>query len=290
MIVAARDRAGEGRNHEGGRPRSSRRSARPDILERLSDLAGPEEVGAPMTIVEPLRWRDTSWSCAFGSDGTSVHDRHETRSWAVRSTSETPLVGTAPGDQRRPRHPGARGPRAILPEGLASVGRRAFRPCVGLAAVVHHGPGRDRGRSNGVTWLFDVAHNTAGVLSLARDTVPIGWNCRSPIVVARRRCSATRTGRTDAAGPRWSTLADRVRISPSRRFGSSRNGTWDPHAMARAADEVDALTVVRTGHTRFRTGRVRQGAEARGTVAGTGWCFTVGDALRILDLAPFEVG
>ena len=156
----------------------------------------------------------------------------------------------------------------------------ALRPSLdavrrGLAGVVH--PGRDQIEVlDGRTWLFDVAHNTAGIQSLV-DTVDrldlprplvalVGvlgdkdWRSMLPPLFAR----------TDFA-----VLTQPPSAPPERR--------WDPHAAREAVGGAGSPTVeedfaAALGHAREAAGD--------GTVLVTGSCHTVGSALSLLGREP----
>lgn len=231
----------------------------PEILDLFRSLAA--DAGSPMTTVDP----PPTETVELAFDHTAF--TAETRSWGTLDVW-TPLVGL---------HQATNAALVLeviehLPETLRPS-RDAIR--TGMAAVVHHG--RDEiVVTDGATWLFDVAHNTAGVLSLV-DTVdrlelprPIvalvgvlgdkDWRTMLPALLSRAEAAY---------------LTQPPSAPPERR--------WDPMA---AADEVDALTVVRVVEdfeqavTRART---RAGA---GTVVVTGSVHTVGSAMRLLGLDP----
>ena len=147
----------------------------------------------------------------------------------------------------------------------------------GIGSVVYHG--RDEiVLVDGRTWLFDVAHNTAGIhtlvdtidrLDLPRPLVAVvgvlgdkDWQTMLPPLLSR----------VDAA-----FLTQPTSAPPERR--------WDPAA---AADHVGALTLVRVVED-FEQAmtRARERAEG-GTVVVTGSVHTVGSAMSFLGLDPLR--
>lgn len=231
----------------------------PEILDLFRSLA--RDAGAPLTIIEP----PAPESVELTFDHTAFEA--ETRSWG-RLSVWTPLVGL---------HQATNAALVLemlehLPEGLRPSAE-AIRE--GMASVVHHG--RDEiVVIDGVTWLFDVAHNTAGVLSLV-DTIdrlelprPIvalvgvlgdkDWRTMLPALLSR------------AEG---AYLTQPTSAPPERR--------WDPVA---AADEVDTLTVVRVVEDFAQAVDRARNRAGSGTVVVTGSVHTVGSAMRLLDLDP----
>ena len=149
----------------------------------------------------------------------------------------------------------------------------------GIASVVYHG--RDEvARIDGRTWLFDVAHNTAGILSLV-DTVD-RLDFPRPLVALVgvlgdkdwHRMLPPLLSRVDAA-----FLTQPPSAPEDRR--------WDPQE---AADEVDALTVVRVVEDFRLALRWSMERAGEGTVVVTGSVHTVGSAMRLLGLDPLGDG
>jgi dihydrofolate synthase / folylpolyglutamate synthase len=192
-----------------------------------------------------------------------------TRSWGEVRLS-TPLVG---------RHQASNATLAVevlehLPDGLRP-GREAL--VRGIAGVVH--PGRDQIEVlEGGTWLFDVAHNTAGIhslvdtldrLELPRPLVALvgvlgdkDWPSMLPPLFSR----------TDLA-----VLTQPPTAPPERR--------WDPRAVGAAVAGAGRLEVEEDFVTALRTARKAAG---KGTVVVTGSCHTVGSALSALGLEPLR--
>ena len=146
-------------------------------------------------------------------------------------------------------------------------------------------PGRDQIEVvDGVTWLLDVAHNVAGVESLAS-------------VLDRLDLPAPHVALIGVLGDKeWRRMlppllqrVDRAVLTQPDSAPESRR--WDP-AAARAAvrgagaqADSDMEVVVDFASAMRRAGRLASG----GTVVVTGSCHTVGDALRILDRVPFQM-
>ncbi len=220
-----------------------------------------DERGAPFHPVDPSRARDME----VARDHTAF--TLPTRRWGDLRV-RTPLVG---------RHQAANTALAVevlehLPEELVPGADAVLR---GIGGVVH--PGRDQiERIDETTWLFDVAHNTAGIHSLV-DTmdrldlprplvVLVGvlgdkdWRSMLPPLFARAELAV---------------LTQPPSAPPERR--------WDVSA---AADAVQHVCPLRVEHD-FLAALGRARAEAgRGTVVVTGSVHTVGSALKVLGREP----
>lgn len=232
------------------------------LLKLLRKFAG--ERGVPLTAVDPsaeIRHLEVSVDrTAFVVD---------TRSWG-RLELRTPLVG---------RHQAANAALAV--EILEHI-PEAMRPdaeavTMGIAAVVH--PGRDQVEVvDGDTWFFDVAHNTAGVLSLV-DTVDRVDLPRPLVALVAvlgdkdwRSMLPPLFSRVD-----YAVLTQAPSAPPERR--------WDARV---AADAVAHLCPMRI-EADFEAAVARARAEAgRGTVIVTGSVHTVGSALKVLGREPLR--
>lgn len=230
-----------------------------EVLQLFHELAGA--VGVPITVLDPDSLRDVDVT----ADSTSFRIR--TDAWGPLEL-RTPLVG---------HHQATNAALTVrLLEQLGDSLRPSAEDVVaGMASVVYHGRDEIR-RLDGRTWLFDVAHNTAGILSLV-DTIDrlelprplvavIGvlgdkdWRTMLPALLSRM----------DAAF---------LTQPPSAPLGRR----WDPLA---AADEVDALTLVRVVEDfDLALERARERA-GEGTVVVTGSVHTVGSAMSLLGLDP----
>jgi dihydrofolate synthase/folylpolyglutamate synthase len=218
--------------------------------------------GVPLTAVDPaVEVRDLQVArehTAFALD---------TLSWG-RLELRTPLLG---------RHQAANTVLAVrilehMPEGTRP-GAQAVKD--GIRSVVH--PGRDQIEVvDGKTWLFDVAHNTAGVRSLV-DTVD-RLDLPRPMVALVgvlgdkdwRSMLPPLFSRVD-----YAVLTQPPSAPPERR--------WDARV---AADAVAHLCPMRL-EPDFEVAVGRARAEAgQGTVVVTGSVHTVGSALKVLRWEP----
>lgn len=193
----------------------------------------------------------------------------ETESWGeVRL--RTPLVG---------RHQAANAALAVtvlehLPEDLRPGADALLE---GVAAVRH--PGRDQIEVvDGATWLFDVAHNTAGIhslvdtvdrLDLPRPLVPLvgvlgdkDWRSMLPPLFARAD---------------FAVLTQAPSAPPERR--------WDATEAREAVAHVCPIQVEEDFVRALHRARAEAGS---GTVVVTGSCHTVGSALKVLGLEPLS--
>ena len=141
-------------------------------------------------------------------------------------------------------------------------------------------PGRSQiEHIGGQTWLFDVAHNTAGVLALAE--VMERLSLPRPIVML-----------TGVLGDKdWHSMlpplfrmADRAILTQPPSAPEDRR--WDPDQAMRASGSACLMEV--EAEFGVAVERARIAAEG-GTVVVTGSNHTVGDTLGLLGLIPFEV-
>lgn len=185
---------------------------------------------------------------------------------------ETPLVGS---------HQASNVLLAVHGVGELSEGLRPGREDVVRGVATVRWPGRDdvERREDG-TWVFDVAHNAAGIESLAAvlDRLDLDaprvalvgvlgdkdWRAMLPPLLAR----------VDAAVLTQPTTAPRER-------------RWDPdealESLGPVGEEFD-VTVVQDFGEALGAARSRAG---EGTVVVTGSCHTVGDAMALLGRVPF---
>ena len=233
----------------------------PALLQVFRDVTA--ETGAPLVTLDP----DSVEDLTVAADRTSF--ALHTHAWG-RLEIETPLVG---------RHQATNAALAIevleyLPDDLRPDAD-AIRN--GVRAVEYHG--RDEIEIiDGLTWLFDVAHNTAGIRSLV-DTIDrlelprplvalVGvlgdkdWRSMLPPLFAR----------TDAA-----VLTQPPSAPPERR--------WSPADAAHAVVKMTRVTIEEDFERAFQ--RVRCDA-GQGTVVVTGSVHTVGSALRLLGREPLR--
>jgi dihydrofolate synthase/folylpolyglutamate synthase len=236
--------------------------ADPAVVEVLRRCAA--DAGAPLTTLEE---RVRTIDVETGLTGTRVS--FDSATWGVRELS-VPLAGV---------HQGRNAVLAaellsLLPDPLRPVWETVER---GFAGV--RWPGRLQVEEvRGTTWLFDVAHNPAGVAVLV-DALG-GLDLPRPLVLvtgilADKEWSGMLgplLARADAA-----ILTTPPTAPPSRR--------WDPAAAARwAADQLGAAPRVIED---FEAALNRATTLApHGTILVTGSVHTVGDALATLQL-PF---
>ncbi len=226
--------------------------------------AAAAEAGAPFHPVDASAMlRDVE----LARDGTSF--TLLTGSWGeVRLT--TPLAGP---------HQASNAALAVevlehLPENLRP-GRDAL--VRGVAGVVH--PGRDQVEVlDGRTWLFDVAHNTAGIhslvgtldrLALPRPMVAVvgvlgdkEWASMLPPLFSRTHLAVLTQPPSAPAERRWDPRAVAAAVAGAGRFEVEEDFLA---ALARARE-----------------------AAGEGTVVVTGSCHTVGSALTALGIEPLE--
>ena len=232
---------------------------RPAVLDVLRSRA--QEVGAPLHRVEP--WRDVL-DLHLGPNGTRFSMRTRT---GQALELETPLPGA---------HQAANAALAV--RALELLRRPPSREAIeaGVAAVKWPGRGQIR-RLGERLFVFDVAHNVAGVEALVRvlsDLAP-----PRPIVLL-----------TGILGDKdWSRmlpplvdLADRAVFTVPASAPVER--TWDPRAVAAEVARGTPIEVEReVGAALDRAVSLAGG----GTVVVTGSCYTVGDVLGLLGVSPF---
>jgi dihydrofolate synthase/folylpolyglutamate synthase len=240
----------------------------PGILELFRATA--RVMGAPFTALDPV---SDLHHVEVTREGTAF--TLETRSWGALRLS-TPLVG---------RHQAINAALAVealehLPEPMRPD---AAAVVSGVASV--RWPGRDQiEQSEGVTWLLDVAHNTAGVLSLvdvldrldfpAPVVALVGvlgdkdWRAMLPPLFRRVRLGI---------------LTQPPSAPPERR--------WDPEEALRVVSAGGGAGVCPlVTEVDFARALARAAREARGgTVVVTGSVHTVGSALRSLGRDPFPL-
>lgn len=239
----------------------------PTLLAVFREVAAAR--GAPLTALDPADLADVD----VALDHTAF--TFETPPWGALRL-RTPLVG---------RHQAANAALAVallahLPDGLRPDARQVVD---GVARV--RWPGRDQIEEiDGTTWLFDVAHNVAGIESLVS-------------VLDRLALPAPRVALVGVLGDKeWRRMlppllgrVDRAVLTQPPSAPEGRR--WDPHeAMAAATAGVDGLCPVAVvPDFEAALGGARRQAGS-GTVVVTGSCHTVGDALRVLERVPFGMG
>ena len=218
-------------------------------------------VGAPLVILPADAVREVS----------VAHDRTafelDTSMWGPLSV-ETPLLG---------RHQAT---NAALAVEVLSYLPAALRPDAGtllegIRSVEYYGRDQIEVIDDG-TWLFDVAHNTAGIHSLV-DTIDrldlprplvalVGvlgdkdWHRMLPPLLSR--CNAA-------------VLTQPPSAPPERR--------WDPKEAAHMVRKITTVSLEADFERALRQARADAG---QGTVVVTGSVHTVGSALQLLDREP----
>ncbi len=223
--------------------------------------------GAPF---HAIRGDDDLRDVSVGPGGTGFTVR--TRAWGLLELT-TPLVG---------EHQAVNAALAVRALGELPGELRPARDTVvrGLASV--DWPGRVQIEEiDGVRWVFDVAHNTAGVHVLARTLGRL--DLPRPLVVVTGIL-----GDKDwrAMLPPLFSLADRAVLTQPPSAPEGRR--WHPREVADLlGPPPPPLEVVEDFAEALE--KARSGA-AGGTVVVTGSCHTVGDALRALALEPCGPG
>jgi dihydrofolate synthase/folylpolyglutamate synthase len=231
----------------------------PEIVELFATLA--RDAGCSLSRLAP----DSVGDVRLSPDATAFLAR--TREWGELSL-RTPLVGM---------HQATNAALAIeVLERLDADLRPSAQDVVeGVAAVRYHG--RDEIEViDATTWLFDVAHNTAGILSLV-DTID-RLELPRPLVVLVgvlgdkdwRSMLPPLFSRADTA-----ILTQPPSAPPERR--------WSPGS---AADQVEAITHVRVVEDFVEAVRRAVERAGRGTIVATGSVHTVGSAMRLLGIDP----
>ena len=232
---------------------------RPGVLAALEARAAA--VGAPFHRVEP--WRDIS-KLRLGPQGT----RFRVRTAAGGTVElETPLLGA---------HQAVNAALAVRALELLSPPPASAAVRDGVAAVRWPGRGQIR-RVGERLFVFDVAHNTAGVEALVRvlaDLAP-----PRPLVLL-----------TGILGDKdWSRmlpplvdLADQAVFTIPASAPAGRS--WDPAEVAARVASGTPVEVV--ADVAAALARATELCRA-GTVVVTGSCYTVGDVLLLMGLRPF---
>ena len=221
-------------------------------------------LGAPFHPVNPA---EEVRSLAVSADGNTF--RMETGTWGVLEL-RTPLPG------RHQAHNAALAVRALelLPDSLRPGRASVLR---GVSGV--RWPGRLQiYRGEGGTWVFDVAHNTAGVRALAASIPRLGlpeplvllvgiqgdkdWRSMLPPLFEMAREAVLTQPPSVPPGRRW---------DPLEAAGAVKARPKNLHILA---DFDEALGAARR-------------AAGKGTVLVTGSHHTVGDAMNVLGILPY---
>jgi len=230
----------------------------PSALAVLRDAA--TEVGAPLTVVG-----DGDLDVDLATDHSTV--RVDTATWGPLEV-RMPLIGP---------HQAFNAALAVKGLDLLPDGLRPRRESVVQGVRDLRLPGRLQVESlDGVTWVFDVAHNPAGARALAEAL----------IVLAPRRPLVALVG---VLGDKdWPALlgplaaqADALILTQPPSAPVERR--WNPRAVAREAGLGPSVTVQEDFVAALESARA---AARGGTVLVTGSNHTVGDALKVLGLVP----
>ena len=220
------------------------------------------EVGAPLVELDEIASvTDVGVTLA----GTAF--RLDSRRWGQRE-ARIPLVGA---------HQARNAALAAELLGLLPEGVRPAWEAVAAGFADVRWPGRLQvERLRGTTWIFDVAHNPAGVEALVAtlDALPLP---RPLVVVA----SILGDKAWDEMLPPLLERADAAVLTVAHSAPASRR--WDPEA---AAGRVNAGTPLRVIPELAAALQRAETLAPHGTVLVTGSVYTVGDALAALGLAP----
>jgi dihydrofolate synthase/folylpolyglutamate synthase len=221
------------------------------------------EVGAPFYSINPS---EEVLDLQVSPEGNTFE--LETEQWG-RLHLRSPLPG---------RHQAGNAALAIktlelLPEGLRPRGEAVIK---GLAGVrwpgrlqIHEGP---RGK-----WVFDVAHNTAGVRALAASLRRLGFPEPVILLVGIQGDKDWRSMLPPIFGmAREAVLTQPPSVPPSRR--------WDPLEAAGAVKSRPNLHILPDFSEALEVARTLAG---EGTVVVTGSHHTVGDAMNALGILPY---
>ena len=231
---------------------------RPSVLAVLREEA--KAVGAALTEVGE-RGLDVN----LASDHSTV--RVDTATWGPLEV-RVPLVGP---HQAFNAAVALRG-LDLLPEGL-----RPRRESVVRGVRELRWPGRLQVESlEGVTWVFDVAHNPAGAHALAEALVVLAPPRPLVALVAVLGDKDWPALLGPVAGQADAFVLTQPLSAPAER-------RWNPTAVAREAGLGPTVTVQEDFGAALKSART---AAAGGTVLVTGSNHTVGDALNALGLTP----
>jgi dihydrofolate synthase/folylpolyglutamate synthase len=238
---------------------AERDAALRDIFRTRAD-----EVGAPFFAINPAEEVD---ALEVSPRGNSFE--LETRSWG-RLALRSPLPG---------RHQAANVALAIrslelLPDDLRPGRQSVIEGVEGVwwpgRLQIHEGP---RGK-----WVFDVAHNTAGVRALANSLRRLAFPDPIVLLVGIQGDKDWRSMLPpifQMAGE--AVLTQPPSVPPERR--------WDPLEAAGAVKSRPNLHIIQRFEEALNVARSIAGQE--GTVVVTGSHHTVGDAMNVLGIPPY---
>lgn len=230
-----------------------------EVMEALEARA--HRVGAPLHRVAPDR--DLA-DLRVSADGTRF--RYVSAEWGELEV-ETPLAGA---------HQAAN--TAVALKALEFLSSPPSREAVLRGVAEVEWPGRGDVREvDGVRYVFDVAHNVAGVHALARALDDL--DVERPLVVLLGVL-----GDKDWARmlPPLLDRADHAVFTIP--LSAPRSRVWSPRAVAEATDPSAEVQIVEQVAAAAK--RAHGLAGEGGTVVVTGSCHTVGDVLSVLGQAP----
>lgn len=228
----------------------------PAVLDVIRSAAAERD--APVHVVEPP-------VAEFDARGTTVV--LDTR-WGERSL-RVPLAG---------QHQAVNLAVAVRALELVPEPRRPGDAALvdGVSSVVW--PGRLQSeRVDGVTWIFDVAHNAAGTRSLL-DALPV-LRPRRPLVAL---IGVLGDKDWNAMLPPVFDAADAVILAEPPSAPARRR--WDPEAVLERTGAPSSVRVVRPFAAAVKEAALEAGG---GTVVSTGSVHTVGDTMLALEIPPF---
>jgi dihydrofolate synthase/folylpolyglutamate synthase len=234
----------------------------PEALAVLRSVAA--DAGAPLTVLDDV-CRVSDVKVSLGGTSFSV----DSRVWGRREVA-TPLVGA---HQAR---------NAALAAELLGILPADLRPEWDAVDAGFRGvrwPGRMQvERRGGQTWIFDVAHNPAGVAALARALDSL--DLPGPVVLLAGILADKEWG--EMLPPLLARVDGAILTVPPTAPPERR---WDPEAAARALDVPARFPLRVIPDLGAALARVETLAPY-GTVLVTGSVHTVGDALAALGLPP----
>jgi dihydrofolate synthase / folylpolyglutamate synthase len=230
----------------------------PEVLAVLERRAS--EVGAPLHVVTP------PVEISVDARGTAVE---LDTAWGSLSL-HLPLAG---------RHQAANLAVAVRALELLPSERRPTAAAVREGVAATHWPGRLQVERRGAaTWIFDVAHNAAGVESLLEALPEL--DPPRPVVALVGVMGDKEWGRML---PPLFAYADQVILAEPPTAPAERR--WDPAVVLAELGNPSTARIVRP----FTAAMAAASAAALGgTVLCTGSVHTVGDAMLALGIAPFR--
>lgn len=253
-----------------------------DLATIAGEKAGVIKPGVPVVtaetdpvVLDVIRRTAAARGAPVYEVGTPVAELDARGTTVVMDTSwgelslRVPLAG---------QHQAANLAVAVAALGLMPEPRRVSRAALVEGVAEVSWPGRLQTETvEGVTWIFDVAHNAAGTRSLL-DALPV-LRPRRPMVAL---VGVLGDKDWDRMLPPLFQAADGAILGEPPSAPIQRR--WDPEAVLHELGDPQGVRVIRPFSTAVREAAAR----ARGgTVLCTGSVHTVGDAMLALGLAPF---